>query len=117
MYFRTLSKAVNHFTALGYNFPFDFSKQLHGEKKWAIVETHRFEGFSDPSDNSILYLLENDNGIDKGMVIDCYGAGRDERINKFLQDVSRNFPDWILRAEPQSAYGVYEENMLQILYR
>ncbi len=101
MYFRTLSKAVNHYTALGYTHPFDFSKRHNANKKWEIVETHRFEGFSDPSDNSVLYLLENNNGLDKGMIIDCYGAGRDERISQYLQDVSRNFPNLVLDPETQ----------------
>ncbi len=96
MYFRTLSKAVNHYTALGYTYPFDFSSGHAENEKWQIVDLHRFEGFSDPSDNAVLYLLENANGVDKGMVIDCYGAGRDERINQFLQDLSRNFPEWML---------------------
>ncbi|GEM_PF-3061802 len=102
MYFRTLSKAVNHYTERGYTYSFDFSKQLNESKTWKIVETHRFEGFSDPSDNSILYLLENNNGVDKGMVIDCYGAGRDERISQYLQDVSRNFPNLMLLPETQT---------------
>lgn len=38
-----------------------------------IIKTYRFEGPSDPSDNSILYLIEaNDGSI--GYTIDAYGV-------------------------------------------
>ena len=38
-----------------------------------IVKTYRFEGNSDPSDSSILYLMEaNDGSV--GYTIDAYGA-------------------------------------------
>ena len=39
----------------------------------AIIKTYRFEGDSDPSDNSILYLIEaNDGSI--GYSLDAYGV-------------------------------------------
>ena len=38
-----------------------------------IIKTYRFEGDSDPSDNSILYLIEaNDGSI--GYTLDAYGV-------------------------------------------
>jgi hypothetical protein len=38
-----------------------------------IIKTYRFEGDSDPSDSSILYLLEASDGM-IGYSIDSYGA-------------------------------------------
>ena len=39
----------------------------------AIIKTYRFEGDSDPADNSILYLIEaNDGSI--GYTLDAYGV-------------------------------------------
>lgn len=90
-YFRTLSKAVNHYTERGYTYPFRFSDKSLSPASWVIVETHRFEGFSDPSDNVILYVLENTNGADKGIIVDIYGARSDERINHFLHLVPMRF--------------------------
>lgn len=91
LYFRTLSKAVNHYADQGYTFPFDFSDSSTAPAKWIIVETHRFEGFSDPSDNAVLYVLEHQNGLDQGIIIDVYGANRDERISRFIQRIPRLF--------------------------
>lgn len=38
-----------------------------------IIRTYRFEGMSDPSDNTILYLLEDKDG-NIGFIIDAYGS-------------------------------------------
>jgi hypothetical protein len=38
-----------------------------------IIKTYRFEGDSDPSDSSVLYLLEANDGL-IGYSIDAYGA-------------------------------------------
>lgn len=38
-----------------------------------IIKTYRFEGESDPSDSSILYLMEGNDGT-IGYTIDAYGA-------------------------------------------
>ena len=97
--FRTLSKAVDYYTNLGYTFPFDFSSGNTPSGNWVIVATHRFEGFSDPSDNSVLYILENKISQKKGILIDAYGAERNENMNQFLQSVPREFPDWLVAPE------------------
>ena len=38
-----------------------------------IIKTYRFEGDSDPSDSSILYLIEANDGL-VGYSIDAYGV-------------------------------------------
>lgn len=38
-----------------------------------IIKTYRFEGESDPADNTILYLIEANDGL-IGYTIDVYGA-------------------------------------------
>ena len=51
-----------------------------------IVDFFRFEGMSDPEDNSILYVIETSNGL-KGTLVDAYGAYSDAAINDFFQKV------------------------------
>lgn len=91
IYFQTLSKAVNNYTDKGYTFSFDFSNRAIKPSDWVIVQTHRFEGYSDPSDNTILYVLEHKNGIDKGIIIDAYGAGQNASKSEWLKGVRRVF--------------------------
>lgn len=99
-YFRTLSKAVNHYTEQGYTFPLDDSNTTFDTSKWVIVTIHRFEGLSDPSDNVILCVVEHKNGLDKGIVIDAYGANRNERLNRLLKPLQRRFPAWLIVPGP-----------------
>ncbi len=101
LYFRILSKAVNHYTEKGYTFPFCFSSDPLSPSSWIIVTVHRFEGFSDPSDNAVLYILEHKNGLDKGIVIDAYGPENDNHITRFLSDVPRKFPMQLIHTEAQ----------------
>jgi len=42
-------------------------------KEFEVVEFHRFEGMSNPSDSSVVYALESSDGV-KGVLIDAYGA-------------------------------------------
>src|ERR1700712_3302086 len=51
-----------------------------------IIDFYRFEGQSDPADNSIMYVVETADGL-KGTLVDAYGAYADENVNKFMTEV------------------------------
>lgn len=51
-----------------------------------ITSHYRFEGISDPSDNSIIYAIETHDGT-KGVLTDAYGVYADEKTNKFIRQV------------------------------
>ncbi len=53
-----------------------------------IIKTYRFEGDSNPSDSSILYLIEATDGL-IGYSLDAYGAysNHDEKYNGFIQKI------------------------------
>ncbi len=46
--------------------------EMHPED-FEIKEYYRFEGESDPRDNSVIYAIESKNG-EKGILIDAYGV-------------------------------------------
>lgn len=50
--------------------------KIYRPEDLTIVKTYRFEGMSDPGDNSVLYLVE-DKDKDIGYIIDSYGAYSD----------------------------------------
>lgn len=52
-----------------------------------IVNFYRFEGESDPADNSILYLIETEDGM-KGTLLDAYGPYAQEQISQFIKQVA-----------------------------
>ena len=62
--------------------------KIYNPEDLTIIKTYRFEGDSDPADNSILYLLEDADG-EIGYIMDAYGmyssqenAGFDDFIKK-----------------------------------
>lgn len=50
--------------------------KIYNPEDLTIVKTYRFEGMSDPADNSVLYLILDADG-DMGYIIDAYGAYSD----------------------------------------
>jgi hypothetical protein len=48
---------------------------LHPEQ-FSITEYYRFEGMTDPADNSVVYAIESDAGA-KGVLVNAYGVYAD----------------------------------------
>ncbi len=78
----TLSQATNDLLARGYTENFTLEgEQLTSSKlnlrfnpdDFEIVETHRFEGESDPGDMSVVYAIESKDG-QKGLMVNAYGT-------------------------------------------
>ena len=81
--FETLSEAVNTLTQKeGYKEDFEadencikalYSKKEYQPKDLVIINSYRFEGMTNPSDSSILYVIETNDGK-KGLLVDSYSA-------------------------------------------
>jgi hypothetical protein len=59
---------------------------LYGPTEVKVVTSFRFEGFSDPHDSAVLYVIETADGL-KGTLIDGCGNLADPFIYKFIADV------------------------------
>lgn len=99
--YSTLSEAITDFQQKGYTVDFnlveDHLKSKSLKKKWkpeelTVVKFYRFEGESNPADNSILYVIETNDG-EKGLMVDAYGAQSgtvsDEMIRKLKIDIQQ----------------------------
>jgi hypothetical protein len=93
----TLSQRVNKAVIDGYEESFKvegkgltgsdtFDKKYYPVAEVKIDNFYRFEGYSDPSDNAILYLIQTTDGR-KGTLIDAYGAYADGKLSKFIKEV------------------------------
>lgn len=51
-----------------------------------IVERHRFEGASDPDDESVVYAIESQDGI-RGTLVDAFGPYANPALGNYLQKV------------------------------
>ena len=92
----TLSSATNHSAEKGYTVNFnvqangmlwDGKDKYYDPEEVTIDNFYRFEGESDPADNSILYLLCTNDGK-KGTLIDAYGVYDDENVSAFVRQVT-----------------------------
>lgn len=71
------------------------SGKLYSPEELTIIKTYRFEGDSDPSDNSILYLIEANDGL-IGYSIDAYGVYTNHEGNaydEFIRKINVNERD------------------------
>lgn len=97
--YETLSEALNDLRKRGfaYDFNFDSDCLFCAENKtrikpedFKIVEYYRFEGNSDPSDNSIVYGISSDKHNIKGVLVNAYGIytenATDDLLSKFEID-------------------------------
>ena len=91
----TLNQAIDQAVKRGYSENFklearglttETEKEIYSASDVKIDDFYRFEGYSDPNDNSILYLIETMDGR-KGLLIDAYGAYADARVSKFITAV------------------------------
>lgn len=62
------------------------SKKRYAPAEVMILREHRYEGMSNPSDMSILYVVETLDGS-KGTLLASYGAIEDNLINEFMKDI------------------------------
>lgn len=94
--YSTVSEAVEGLKARGFKTDFEFiNGQFRGFKdgrffkaeELTIVEHYRFEGISDPDDESIVFAIESDDGV-RGVLVDAYGIYASPELAAFLKNVA-----------------------------
>ena len=61
-------------------------KSIYHPGDITITNFYRFEGYSDPQDNAILYLIETNDGK-KGTLMDAYGVYAEAKVSNFIRQV------------------------------
>ncbi|PWI30265.1 hypothetical protein DI383_07345 [Flavobacteriaceae bacterium LYZ1037] len=64
------------------------TKNMYSPKQIIIEREHRFEGMSNPSDMSILYVIKTHDGV-KGMVTANYGVNSDTELDDFFKNIPK----------------------------
>lgn len=62
------------------------SERIYEPTQVHVVNFFRFEGASDPADNTILYVIETNDGV-KGTLVDAYGSYADAKVTAFMAEV------------------------------
>ena len=91
--YSSLSKAIEDLKNKGYDTDFnlvdDGIESKHLKKTWnagqiEVEDAFRFEGMTNPGDNSVLYLINTDSG-EKGLLVDAYGAYSGQISQEMIQ--------------------------------
>ena len=101
---RTLSEVMNKLKNKGYDNELTFSdhgkmqssasNKIYNPEDLTIIKTFRFEGISDPADNTALYLTQ-DKDKEIGYILDIYGTYSDHTaaFDEFLKQIPVNETD------------------------
>jgi hypothetical protein len=94
--YNTLSEAINDLKKRGYKEDFNLqatclecaslSLKLHPED-FVVDEFHRFEGMSNPDDNSIIFAISSKDGL-KGTLVDAYGMYAENLTEPMIRKLS-----------------------------
>jgi hypothetical protein len=90
-HYATITEAIAKLREQGYTLDFNLKEnqllvndQSYSADEFEIVDQYRYEGASDPADESIVYALSSPSGI-KGVLVSGYGATTDEAADETLK--------------------------------
>jgi hypothetical protein len=96
--YTTVTEALNGLREKGYTLDFNLKQNcieckamninLH-PSHFAIDEFHRFEGASNPDDNSIVFAISSTDGL-KGTLVDAYGVYSDSLSEEMISKLKIN---------------------------
>ena len=100
-YYNTLSEAVNDLIKRGYTTDFLIQEDKDclichnnslelSQDDFVIDEVYRFDGMTDPADESILFAISSDKYNLKGLVINSYGADFGYRSSKLVEHLHKH---------------------------
>jgi peptidoglycan hydrolase-like protein with peptidoglycan-binding domain len=90
--FETLSEAISDLKKRGFDRDFNLretfiecttSGQQFSPEEFEIVETYRFEGETNPSDESVIYAIQSKDGV-KGTLVNAFGPYADGNSDKLI---------------------------------
>lgn len=94
---KTLSQRMNELKEQGYTQDFNLADDKITDKsidtsylpnEFNVDELYRFEGMSNPADNSILYAITTSKG-QKGLLVDGYGLSGGQVSKELREKLSR----------------------------
>ena len=97
--FGTLSETVNGLIKSGYTLDFNIHKEclichqtntVLSPEEFQIDKVYRFEGATNPEDESIVYAISSAKFAVKGILVNGYGISADEASSKLIEKLQTN---------------------------
>lgn len=93
--YTTMTEAVDGLKSRGFTSNFEFIdnklQAMESDRRFTadeltIVEHYRFEGITNPADESIVFAIESRDGT-RGVLVDAYGVYANPELTTFLKGV------------------------------
>lgn len=97
--YETVSEAVNDLSKRGYTMEFllkndclycQTTQTELSPDEFSIDEVYRFEGITDPADETIVYAVSSTDGSLKGTLVDAYGTYADTASEELVSKLKIN---------------------------
>ena len=96
VHYATVTVALEELKAQGFTLDFNLEENLQGFKNgkynvkdFLIVDVYRYEGNTDPGDESTVYALQSNSGV-KGVLVSAYGMAAEAETNELLKNIPKN---------------------------
>lgn len=92
--YNTVTEAIEGLRAEGYDLDFNLNfdqvicsqnNECLNPNQFEIVKQFRFEGFTNPDDQDVIYVLESKDGAMKGIITSAYGVYADALSPEMLE--------------------------------
>ena len=92
----TITEIINKYRTNGYVIDFNLKENCivcNGNSKYdaeqlEIVNVYRYEGDTDPADETVVYAIESKSGLIKGILVNGYGTSSDSQVSKTLEKLN-----------------------------
>jgi hypothetical protein len=84
--YSTLVDAINGLRVKGYTVDFNLKgKYQLTPEDFKVDDVFRFEGESDPEDQTVLYAISSEKYKIKGLLVNAYGVYSDPEVNELIK--------------------------------
>ena len=115
----TLSETINGLKKEGYTLDFNISPDfVQGDKPnrtlssedFVIDKVYRFEGETNPDDQSILYAISSPKFNVKGLLVNGYGISSNQKDSELISKLSTH-PSQLFNSEPIETIHMYDRSI------
>lgn len=116
--FGTLSETINALISLGYHHDFNIGEEClvcHqtnvtlSPNDFQIDKVYRFEGESNPEDQSILYAISSPKFDIKGVLVNGYGISSDDTTSKLIEKLETHHVNTVIENKSNQATALRPE--------
>lgn len=97
MHYNTVSEAIEELNKEGFVIDYNLNENnllsktsKYNINNFEVVGVYRYEGETDPSDEAVVYAVQEKGGENKGLIVDGYGSSNTSEVSEVLKLLKLN---------------------------